>query len=148
MVEKRKPQGLGPGQELLLEQCFALTSCGLGQLAALLILQEVSYRFPNGNSEAAVRRELTQRIGIDLHESGLAVGALPTARIGRKTDKLARRQSSIDPLGAVASAIAAVSSGTGRIVTGVDRKHATLQQERAIQPFARYDQGTPYESVF
>jgi len=86
-------------------------------------LQEVSYRFPNGNSEAAVRRELTQRIGIDLHESGLAVGALPTARIGRKTDKLARRQSSIDPLGTVASAIAAVSSGAGRIVTGVNAKH-------------------------
>jgi hypothetical protein len=66
---------------------------------------------------------LAQRIGVDLHESGFAFGGLPAASIGGDANELPVRQNPIDPLGAVAPAVAAVRLRARRVMTGINAKH-------------------------
>ena len=123
LIDKNKRMGVGPRQQLSLEQCLALARCSLGKLSCLLILQKGSHGLCDSGSKTGVRRILAQRVGIGFPQSGLALCGFPAARLSRHAYELAGRQHSVYPFRATTTAIAAVRSRARRVVTCINAKH-------------------------
>src|SRR6516164_3603051 len=115
--------GLDPGQQLLLEQCLALTRGRLSELARFLILQVSSYSLRNRSPKTRLRRRLTKRVGVGFFQAGLALRCFPAPGLCGSANKLAGRQHPVDPLRTMTAAIAAVGLSAGRIMPGINAKH-------------------------